>query len=120
GQKVKFSRYKVYQRNSNGTYIYNHGNPHEWQLWGTNTPTDVNSWVMLDHRIMIKPSGLPLGQYTNDDLEAVNSGHEYEVSIDAPAVRYLAWKHIDNWAAIEGTSGHLHIAELEFWGQVIK
>jgi hypothetical protein len=116
---VKLSRYKFWQRNNGSDcgYCYSHGNPHEWQIWGTNTPADVNSWVLLDHQVMEKPSGLPLGTTSNLDKEAADAGHEYEFSIDSPPVRYIAWKHIDNWGAIEGATGFFHLAELEFWGQ---
>ncbi|WP_114781922.1 DUF5000 domain-containing lipoprotein [Botryobacter ruber] len=118
-QPIRLSRYKVWQRmhDNNSTYFYNHGNPHEWELWGTNTPDDPTSWVRLDHQIMVKPSGLPLGQLSTDDVEIARSGHEYEFPLDVPAVRYIAWKHIDSWSAVGGATGHLHISELRFWGQ---
>lgn len=116
--KVKLSRYKLWQRqNPDGGYMYSHGNPHEWEIWGTNDPANVDSWERLDHRVMVKPSGLPLGQYTNDDIAIAEAGHEYEFALDAPAVRYIAFKHIDNWAAIEGATGFLHISEMKIWGQ---
>lgn len=116
--KTKLSRYKIWQRqNPDGGYMYSHGNPHEWEIWGTNDPANVDSWERLDHRIMVKPSGLPLAQYTNDDIAIAQAGHEYEFPLDAPAVRYIAFKHIDNWAAIEGATGFLHISEMKIWGQ---
>ncbi|RBL90876.1 DUF5000 domain-containing lipoprotein [Chitinophaga flava] len=116
GVKAVISRYKIWQRQAG--YIYNHGNPHEWELWGTNNPMDVNSWVKLDHQIMEKPSGLPLGQNSNEDIDAAAAGQEYELPIGTPAVRYIAWKHIDSWAAIDGIIGHLHISEIAIWGQI--
>ncbi|ACU02934.1 MULTISPECIES: DUF5000 domain-containing lipoprotein [Pedobacter] len=120
GKVTRLSRYKIWQRmhDDNSTYFYSHGNPHEWEIWGTNTPADQNSWVMLDHQIMVKPSGLPVGQVSNDDVEIARAGHEYEFPLDAPAVRYIAWKHIDNWASIQGTLGFLHMSELRIWGQI--
>jgi hypothetical protein len=120
GVKVRLSRYKIWQRmhDNNSTYFYSHGNPHEWEIWGTNTPGDVNSWVLLDHRVMVKPSGLPLGQVSNDDVSTARAGHEYEFDLNVPAVRYLAWKHIDNWASIGGSTGFLHMSEMKFWGQI--
>ena len=120
GRTVRLSRYKLWQRmhDDNKTYFYSHGNPHEWEIWGTNTPSDPNSWVRLDHEIMIKPSGLPVGQVSNDDVEIARLGHEYEFPLDIPAVRYIAWKNIDSWASIGGATGFLHMSELKFWGQV--
>jgi hypothetical protein len=120
GKTIRLSRYKVWQRmhDNNTTYFYSHGNPHEWEIWGTNTPNDVNSWVLLDHEIMVKPSDLPIGQVNNDDVEIARNGHEYEFPLSTPAVRYIAWKHIDNWASIKGATGFLHMSELRFWGQI--
>jgi hypothetical protein len=118
GKTIRLSRYKLWQRNSNGGYLYSHGNPHEWEIWGTNTPNDVNSWVLLDHEIMVKPSGLPIGQVSNDDVAVAELGHEYEFPLTTPAVRYIGWKLIDNWASIQGATGFMHISELRFWGQI--
>lgn len=120
GVTAKLSRYRIWQRmhDNNTTYFYSHGNPHKWEIWGTNTPTDANSWVLLDARVMVKPSGLPIGQVNNDDVEIARLGHEYEFPLSAPAVRYIAWKHIDSWAAIEGTTGFLHMSEMKLWGQI--
>lgn len=117
GVKARLSRYKIWQRQSG--YIYNHGNPHQWEIWGTNDPKDVNSWVLLDAQIMIKPSGRPaLNDNSNEDEEVAENGQEYEFPIDAPAVRYIAWKHIDSWASIEGFYGHFHLSEMTIWGQI--
>ncbi len=116
GLKARFSRYKIWQRN--GNFAWGHGNPHEWEIWGTNNPADVNSWVLLDHQIMTKPSGLPEGQNSNEDLDVANAGQEYEFPEDLPAVRYIAWKNIDCWSAIGGQTGFFHVFELSLWGQL--
>lgn len=119
GKEVLLSRYKFWQRmhDNNSTYFYSHGNPHEWEIWGTNTPNDVNSWILLDHQVQVKPSGLPIGQVSNDDVSLARDGHEYEFPVGTKPVRYIAWKHIDSWAAIEGTTGFMHMGELKIWGQ---
>ncbi|WP_119081175.1 DUF5000 domain-containing lipoprotein [Chitinophaga alhagiae] len=116
GVTARLSRYKIWQRQSG--YIYNHGNPHQWEIWGTNNPKDVNSWVLLDARIMVKPSGRPLSDNSTEDVQVAANGQEYEFPIDAPAVRYIAWKHIDSWASIEGYLGHFHLSEMSIWGQI--
>src|SRR5690606_30074816 len=116
GRKTKLSRYKIWQRQG-ANWVFMHGNPHEWEIWGTNTPEDPASWQLLTHEIMEKPSGLPVGQNSNDDTNIASAGQEYDFPLDVPEVRYLAWKHIDNWDAIEGEFGFIHIAELSLWGQ---
>lgn len=117
GVTAKLSRYKIWQRGTS-TYAFNHGNPHEWEIYGTNTPSIPDSWVLLEHRIMEKPSGLPVGTNSNDDIAIAEAGQEYDFPLGIPAVRYIAWKHIDCWAAIEGQSGFLHLGELSLWGQL--
>lgn len=116
GVNARLSRYKIWQRT--GSFYYSHGNPHEWEIWGTNTPSDVNSWIKLDHQIMIKPSGLPIGQNSNEDIDVANAGQEYEFPANVPPVRYIAWKAIDCWGAIGGQTGFFHLFELSIWGQV--
>lgn len=116
GESIKLSRYKIWQRSVAGGY-FSHGNAHEWEIWGTNTPQDPGSWVRLAHEIMVKPSGLPVGQNSEDDRNVAAAGMEYDFKPDAPPVRYLAWKHIDNWASIQGEYGFLHMNELSLWGQ---
>jgi hypothetical protein len=115
GVKANISRYKIWQRN--GGFAWGHGNPHEWEIWGTNNPSDINSWVLLDRQVMIKPSGLPNGSNSNEDIEVANSGQEYEFKEGLPSVRYIAWKNIDCWDAIGGSTGFFHLFELTIWGQ---
>ena len=117
GESIKLSRYKIWQRNLNG-FFFSHGNPHEWEIWGTNTPEDPDSWVMIAHEVMVKPSGLPVSQNSADDRAIAAAGQEYDFVLDAPPVRYLAWKQVDNWASIQGEVGFLHINELSLWGQL--
>lgn len=114
-QKAKLSRFKIWQRQSG--YIYDHGNPHRWELWGTNTPTDTSSWVLLGSYVMVKPSGgESTGAQTSMDTQVAADGQEYDFNIDAPPVKYLAWKNIDSWGNIGGEKGHFHLSELKIWG----
>jgi len=116
GVKAVLSRYKLWQRP--GTYAFDHGNPHKWEIWGTNDLTKANSWVKLVDQTMVKPSGNGQGvPLTNDDLAAITDGQEFDFPVGIPAVRYIAWKHIDSWGSIDGYTGHLHLMELTIWGQ---
>lgn len=116
GRVTKLSRFKIWQRQ--GGYIYDHGNPHRWELWGTNTPTDTSSWVLLGSYLMLKPSGgdAPVAQ-TSQDADVAAEGQEYDFLVSAPPVRYVAWKNIDSWANIGGEKGHFHLTEMKIWGQ---
>lgn len=118
GKTYRLSRYKLWQRTS--TFLFNHGNPHEWEMWGTNTPLIASSWVKLTHEIMIKPSGFPAGTNSNDDVNAGNLGQEYLFPVDVSPVRYIGWKNLDSWGSVEGAFGFFHLMELTFWGQVVQ
>jgi hypothetical protein len=67
--------------------------------------------------ISFKPSGLPLGTHTTEDvLYGIVNGEDFNFPDDTPAFRYLRFKINDTW----GRSDYLHISELTFWGQVIQ
>ncbi|MDF2193320.1 DUF5000 domain-containing lipoprotein [Paraflavitalea sp. CAU 1676] len=116
GRTTKLSRYKIWQRQAG--YIYNHGNPHRWELWGSNNPTDTSSWVLLGSYVMAKPSGGESpGAETSQDADVAAAGQEYDFLVSAPAVRYVAWKNIDSWGNIGGEKGFFHLTEMKIWGQ---
>ena len=113
--KFKLSRFKIWQRT--GSFTFNHGNPHKWEIWGTNTPAVVGSWVKLGTWVMTKPSGLPVGINSNEDVQVATDGQDFDFPAGIPSVRYIAWKNIDSWASIDGASGFFHLYELTLWGQ---
>jgi hypothetical protein len=126
GFKYVLSRYKIWQRT--GTYIFNHGNPHHWEIWGTNNTKIKNSdpnnknpdngWVKLGEWVMVKPSGIPeVGVNSAEDIEVATNGQEYEFGNGLPAVRYIAWKNIDSWGSIDNYTGFMHLMEITLWGQ---
>ena len=124
--KFVLSRYKIWQRA--GGFSFNHGNPHSWEIWGTNDLTKYDNpdrnnrdpnkgWVLLDKRTMVKPSGREVGDNTAEDIQVATDGQEYEFPGGIPAVRYIAWKNIDSWGSIGNFTGHMHLMEIAFWGQ---
>ncbi|QEC51071.1 DUF5000 domain-containing lipoprotein [Anseongella ginsenosidimutans] len=113
GVTAKLSRFKIWQRPD--TWIFTHGNPREFELWGSNDPPSDGSWdnwVKLVECESVKPSGLPPASNTQDDVDAAARGEEYNVPIDAPEVRYIRFKTLRNWAG----SGFVHFMEITFWG----
>jgi uncharacterized protein DUF4959/uncharacterized protein DUF5000/uncharacterized protein DUF5126 len=123
--KFVLSRFKVWQRT--GNFIFNHGNPHHWEIWGTNKPNVINAnasntdpnvgWVKLGEWIMTKPSGWDVGVNSNEDIQVANDGQEFEFPNGVPPVRYIGWKNIDSWGSIDGYTGFFHLFELSLWGQ---
>ena len=98
GRLVKLSRIKYYQRSggSKWQYLYAHGNPKRFRVWGTPTTDGVqlditepgNDRILLTEFTSVKPSGLPLGSTNADDQQLGGlDGEDVLIPIDAPAVR---------------------------------
>lgn len=119
GVTAKISRLKWWQR-ANKNYPYNGNNPKFYDIWGSdhlNADGSLDGWVKLvDRGTIIKPSGLPLGENTTEDVDAAVAGHDVIADASAPPVRYIRWVNLQNWY---GTTA-VHIMELEAYGQIVK
>lgn len=119
GARTKLSRFRVWPRQ--GDWIYGHGNFKMMEVWGSNNPATDGSfdgWEKLMIIESFKPSGLPTGQYSNEDAEYAAAGEEFVFPAEAPEVRYIRFKVIESWGSGPGSpSGFVHIAEVSFWGQ---
>ncbi|MDN5216077.1 DUF4959 domain-containing protein [Fulvivirgaceae bacterium BMA12] len=118
GQMANISRMKIFHRRDNG---FDRGNVRYFELWGTDEiPADngasFNGWDLLvkDGEI-IKPSGLPEGQYSAEDRAAAIAGFDVETD-PVPVVRYVRLITFENW---EGTKW-VHMGEIEFFGNPVE
>ncbi|WP_147676550.1 DUF5000 domain-containing lipoprotein [Algibacter pacificus] len=118
GQEVKISRVKIWdypQQTSSGFFYYWQFNMRKFEIWGSNNPStdgSWDSWELLDTYEVIKPSGLPLTQQNNEDLEYAQDGFNWPIPITAPKYRYLRINNLENWAG----TGRLAIAEMRVYG----
>lgn len=126
GVTGKISRYRVWDRG--GIYAYAHGNPKRWALWGSNAPKDdklpadvsalspgqqSGSWIFIGYfEAPPKPSGLPAGNNTPEDLAANDAGFEYNVSLDVPPVRYIRFQTLESFSG----GDFMHLMEITIWG----
>jgi len=115
GVTAKLSRFKEFQRTVND-YAYRHGNMRKFEVWGTATLPAVDDgnftgWTKMGQYESIKPSGLPDGR-TQEDINYAAAGEEFNIDINAPAVRYIRIKMLQNWA----NTDFVHLMELQFWG----
>lgn len=119
GTIAKLSRFKVYQRSlSDLHFIYGHGNPRIFEVYGKNenkNMEDMSTWNKITDCVVVKPSGLPVGQYNDDDVAAVGGGDEFLVDLDVPAYRYIRIKFIETWSK----GSFIHLMELKFYGTPI-
>jgi hypothetical protein len=96
-----------------------------FDIWGTNElafPRDdaayYNSnewkkdWTLLAECEVVKPSGLPPGTNTPEDLAAHNAGFDFDFRQDVPKMRYIRFEVHDTWAHTPA----MHMAELSVYG----
>ena len=115
GQTGKISRFKVYQ--TYGNQIYAFACPKRFELWGSTTPDvtdDTSSWQLIGYFESFKPSGLPTGQVSDEDIQfACVNGEDFEVE-NCPNVRYIWFRSLETW----GQSDRLYMHEMTFWGEI--
>ncbi|RZA00487.1 MAG: DUF4959 domain-containing protein [Sphingobacteriaceae bacterium] len=125
GGSFKLSRFTLWERPAN--FAFNHGNPRNFSLWGSNlanpadaalpvsapTGTVVGDWVCLqNYTYPNPPSGKPVGSTTAGDEEFVKAGVNFNVPLQAPAIRYIRFSVDRTW-----TGGNFaHAMELSFYG----
>ena len=119
GVTAKLSRYKYWQRQEENE-LYKHGNMKEWEVWGRPDKPDASGswdgWHLLARCESKKPSGLPVGQISSEDIEYAMAGEEFVFPMDVQAVRYIRIKALSTFA---GTA-FIHLTEVSFWGSVIE
>lgn len=119
GKKIKFSRVKQVQRQG-AALIYTSQNIQYFQLWGTNSPGEVSDsfekWIKLGDFEMIKPSGLPPGENSPEDIAVAAEGHDFNIDPNAPAVRYIRYVIVATWSGDANAS----MSELRFFGSIEK
>lgn len=117
GTTAQLSRIGLWQRNQDGGWIYAQNNPREFEIYGSANPNPNgswdNSWTLLAHHTVIKPSGLPVGQTNSTDVTAAETGEMMDVPLSAPKVRYIRVKILRTWT----DGGYAaNIAEMSLWG----
>jgi len=118
GTVGKLGRYTLWQRGAfipQYNFAYNAGDLRRWEVWGrADKPTTDGweGWTKLMDCEMSKPSGLPIGQTSNEDIELAQAGHEFSFSPDLPPVRYIRINVLSNWGGVQ----YIHLAELSFFG----
>jgi len=119
GQRAFLNRIHIYQRlEPNFDSLYNYYNPRKFSFWGSTHPNvneDFATWVFLGEFESYKPSGLPLGQTTDEDLAFAQAGEDFiiEVNNNVP-IQYIRMHTTETW----GGGAYFNISEIEFYGQI--
>jgi len=119
GREVVMSRVVEHQISNSG-HCYTGAAPKVVEIWGSNNPNTDGSWASWDSLgtfQSFKPSGLPLGQVTDQDINyACIQGENFEFDHILPAYRYIRWKTDQTYSS----SGQVGFAELDVYGQIVK
>ncbi|WP_034040900.1 DUF5000 domain-containing lipoprotein [Wocania ichthyoenteri] len=118
GSLVTLSRFKLYQRSLNEqNFAFTHGNPKRYDVYGSKEVPgedgNLEDWILLKECLSVKPSGLPLGQKTDEDIASFLSGDEFTFD-DPVEIRYFRLAVHETWDG----SGYINLSELSFWGSI--
>lgn len=99
--------------------LFNKGNLKEFEIYGRADAPDLNDgsmtgWTKIMTASSQKPSGLPIGQNTAEDLAFAKAGEEFLFDANAPAVRYIRINVLDSWGP--PADNYWYFTELAFWG----
>jgi hypothetical protein len=118
GVDVKLSRMKIWQRPGDDV-LYQHAAIKRFRMYGkasigSETQDDpLNGWIFLMECESLKPSGLPLGQNSAEDVEFAAKGEEFSFPRNVvPVIRYIRLESLEAWSDMQGSQ----ISELSFWG----
>lgn len=113
GHKVTLSRYTVWMMTNE---YYRWDTAKEWEVWGSNNPSsdgDWNKWTYIMKNEQIKPSGLPQGTNSAEDIAKAKEGDSFNFPVGTPQYQYLRFKILKSW---DGNLIYI-AAEMTFWGQ---
>lgn len=102
GVEAVLSRFKFWQR---GWVGFNDRNIRKFEIWGSTDPSSDgsfdDSWVLLSTCESVKPSGLPAGQLSEEDIAVLQNGEEFPMEPGAPLVRYIRVRVTETWSKAE-------------------
>lgn len=122
GVYAKLSRMILYNRGH--TFYYAQHNPRYFEVWASDSLShDYNDtfwsvgdwrkeWIRLGDFEVVKPSGLPMGQNTSEDIAASDAGFEFIFESGVKKVRYVRFVVKETWAK----TAALHIREVDIFG----
>ena len=102
---------------------YSASNVSEFELWGSNNPSSDGSydasWTLIGHFQVQKPSGLPLGQLSDEDVAtATGPGDQFLIPPDTPPYSYIRFKIISTYSTpANAPAGAAWLMEITLWGQ---
>jgi hypothetical protein len=123
GKKAKLSRF-VYHQRSDGDRYFRVGNPRTFEVFAYtgdnindlgNPPGNWSNWELVVSALIIKPSGLPNNEKTDEDYAAAEPGHDFAFPLSLEAVQYLRFRVIECFGA-----NYWHPGEITMMGEYFE
>jgi hypothetical protein len=111
GKAAALSRFKVWQANDR---LYQKESVKTFELYGSNQPAadgSWNSWTKIGAYTSIKPSGLPVGQNSDEDVTYAEAGEVFSIPQGTAPFRYYRFKLLTNW----GSNAFMTMEEFTFY-----
>lgn len=111
GNTQRISRFKTWQAPDR---LYVLQSIKRFELWGALSPNPDGSWdgwTKLATCQSVKPSGLPVGQNSAEDIAYARAGEEFPISGPDTPIRYIRIKVLETWGGEPWST----MAELTFW-----
>lgn len=118
GRQYILSRIRVNQLNHDNSFMFTGGAPKTFEIWASNNPTtdgDWNTWTYLGSYESVKPSGLPVGTLSDEDVRVAKEGEDFDFPVSISAYRYLRFKTTKTY----GSRLNVALSELTLWGQQV-
>jgi hypothetical protein len=111
GESASLDRFKVWQANDR---LYEKESVKSFELYGSDSPNPDGSWAswtQIGAYTSVKPSGLPVGQKSQMDIDFAKAGEEFNALAGTPKYRYYRFKLLSNW----GGGSFMTIEEITFY-----
>ncbi len=116
GVMAKISKFWIRPYPESGNRYYFFTALKRFEIYGSADPS-LNgaldsTWHLLGSYTVKKPSGLPYGEHNNDDVQTAEAGFNWNVGLEAPEVRYIRIKCLENF----GGGYQQSISEVKVYG----
>lgn len=112
----QLSRFKMWQ---NSNLYYQSANAKHMKIWGSMNPNPNgefdDTWYLLGEFDNWKPSGLPPGEMSDEDLARAEEGNEFTFELNTQPARYLRIETLETYQP----RSQVYFVELAFWGREI-
>lgn len=116
GVLAQISRFWIRPYPESGDRYYFFTSLKRFEIYGSAEPNlngDLDdSWHLLGSYEVIKPSGLPYGTHNQEDVQTAMAGFNWEAALDAPKVRYIRIRCLENF----GGGNQQSISDLRVYG----